>query len=169
MCEDVSATNAGAPETADTATPSSSKPVSAYFVGIPRSSHHSIFGRATKGYIAFSPTPTPRAVFLKEIWKTDSHKVHRELDMYSKLHSAGVAFIPTVIGGGAASIAGERILTQSQKALGNTERLELNYLVLREIAVPLKEYKDELELIDIVLDALQGGWALAIPCDHDEH
>lgn len=117
---------------------------SIYFIGMPRFSHYSLCGRGTKALIAYSPTKEP-LVFYKENWKVDSHRIHRELDVYARLNEANVPWVPIAIGGGPVETPNKKhVLTRSQ-TLFNSIRAparELNCLVLKEIALPLEQYDD---------------------------
>lgn len=111
-----------------------------------------------KAHIAYLPTKGSLA-FYKEDWKVDSHRVHRELDVYERLNEASVPWVPTAIGGGPVETSDKQhILTRSQ-TLFNPIRppaREPNCLVLKEVALPLEEYDDASHLMDILFDTIQG-------------
>lgn len=119
-------------------------------------------GRATKGYIAFD-IQEKVFCFLKDYWRPDSDAVHSEMEIYAKFESLGedkkIAGIATVRCGGDLCLPGGGGLqvTRTQD-FGQSSHLRLIHtrLVLNEIGIPLKDYKNAKELCSVVLYAFKG-------------
>ena len=126
---------------------------STYLIGKPCASHYSLFGRGTRGYVAYC-IEQKRWVFLKDMWKDASPLVHFELDVYKRLQ--GVNFIPTAIGGG---ILGGRTKVQDffPAPAPRATRVHCR-LVLKEVARPLEDYENAQHLIAVVSAALTGEY-----------
>ena len=125
--------------------------VSTYLIGKPRASHYSLFGRGTRGYVAWH-IEKERWVFLKDMWKNAALDVPFELEVY--MHLKGVEYIPTAIGGGPVGSP-----TKAQDLFPDTDRPATRVhcrLVLEEVAQPLEDYKDASHLVVILEHALQG-------------
>ncbi|CAL1697202.1 unnamed protein product [Somion occarium] len=142
------------------------------YIGKHLAGHRSTTGRATRGYIAYDPayldTETgetgPRLVFAKDTWRPDTDKIHPEIEVYSKLHAANVPNIATLISGGDVVANGNTQRTRTQEVLDNFLP-RIHYRILfKEIGRPLDTYRESLEMIQFIGDAIEAheaAWLLA--------
>ncbi|KAI0685723.1 hypothetical protein BC835DRAFT_495574 [Cytidiella melzeri] len=125
-----------------------------YFIGKHIAASYSPTGRATKGYVAFNQQ-SKRLCFLKDYWRPISSKIPKELDVYKKLKAAGVRYVASVIGG--EDLVGQCTVTQIHLVLEEVplERVHCR-LVFEQLARPLEAYRGSLDMIVVLLNALQG-------------
>ncbi|KAI0077404.1 hypothetical protein K474DRAFT_1595971, partial [Panus rudis PR-1116 ss-1] len=119
-----------------------------YIVRRPFTGSRSLFGRATRGYVALrvyddseevttSALPK-RLVFLKDSWRIVEDEMEREVDIYEDLKSNHVPFIPSVLGA------------------GDARRTYVHHRVVQELAFPLSTVTNAKELVQVIRDALQS-------------
>ncbi|KIP02466.1 hypothetical protein PHLGIDRAFT_292527 [Phlebiopsis gigantea 11061_1 CR5-6] len=65
----------------------------------PFAGHSSLFGRATRAYIAYDLRER-RLVFMKDAWRIDNPKLRPEFNTYQSLQHHGIPHMPTVFYGG---------------------------------------------------------------------
>ena len=135
-----------------------------YLIGKPRVVTYSPTGRCTRGFVAFRPQQgsydQADVHFIKDYWRPDSEVVHTELEVYEKFESIpdyhdGIA---TVCCGGDLSMpSGEPQVTQTQEfgSTGYLRRIHTR-IVLNEVGIPLKDYKNSKELCVLVKQAMRG-------------
>ena len=163
ICKDIEPSDPGVSSRRTRAT--SNANMSTYFVGKPRSSDPSMYDRGTKGFVAYSPQKG--FVFLKQYWKDVSDCVHPELEIYSVLQQKNVRYIPTVLGGGPATVVDDGLYkmprtlrTRAQDFFDATPykpaARELHRLVLQQVARPLEDYDNAAHLISIISEAFTG-------------
>ncbi|TFK80177.1 hypothetical protein K466DRAFT_533234 [Polyporus arcularius HHB13444] len=137
-------------------------------VGRPLFSSLSMMGRGTRGFVGWD-LDADRPVFVKDSWRTESDRLHSELEIYHQLwsgqesQSVEVTHIPTVLGGGDVSIVtgnGESVQrTHTQKyADDETPRPGRVHsrIVIKEIGRRLKDFEHVYELGRGIYGALQG-------------
>ncbi len=137
-------------------------------VGRPLFSSLSMMGRGTRGFVGWD-MDADRPVFVKDSWRTESDRLHSELEIYHQLwsgqesQSVEVTHIPTVLGGGDVSIVtgnGESVQrTHTQKyADDETPRPGRVHsrIVIKEIGRRLKDFEHVYELGRGIYGALQG-------------
>ena len=141
----------------DEQTGSSSTPVlpREFLVGKPHFMSNSPTGSGTKGFIAYDITEH-RLVFLKDCWRPDAETYHPEGEIYLHLHSHKVNYIATPIAAGdVADNDGGIHTTRADKFLG-TPRWKHYRIILEEFAMPLEEYIDSYDLVDVLYCAVRG-------------
>lgn len=129
-------------------------------------------GRATKGYVAFD-VGTNMFRFLKDSWRTDAQNVHPELEVYCRLKAAitpPVEGLASVCCGGDlkepvypasdAEVTYKSQATETQEFSGTNQYVYYprvhTRIVLNEVGIPLKHYKDSKELCAAVMTAFYG-------------
>lgn len=144
--------------------PSASKPDGAQFflVRNPCTDPLSLTGRATKGYIAFD-LQTKKWCFVKDYWRADSKDIHSEPEVYAKLQKAKIKGIATFLCGSDLRVScqntGPVQCTRTQEHMsgkGKYYRRIHTRLALKEVGIPLSEYKTSYELCWIILWAFSG-------------
>ncbi|KAJ3477491.1 hypothetical protein NLI96_g10424 [Meripilus lineatus] len=142
-------------------------------IGRPRFMGGGIVGRATRGFIAYD-LDNQRLVFLKDYWQPDMESYHPELQTYERLRKANVQFIATPLGGGEVydstnPESAQKTITQDYlpKPLGHEYPYSARKhyrLVLEEVAQPLEEYENPVEMVLAVSCAVvahQQAWEKA--------
>lgn len=131
-----------------------------------------VTGRATKGFIAFD-VHMNQFCFLKDSWRTDARDVHPELEVYHKLKTSIIPRAPglaTIRCGGdleepVDSVSDTEVkykpqITQTQTFSGLDQHVYYprvhTRIVLNEVGIPLKHYKDSNELCIAVMVAFNG-------------
>ncbi len=132
------------------------------------------FGRCTFGYIAYD-VATSKLVYLKDFWRTDLPRIHKEGDVYRKLHDAKVPNIPALGPSGdvplsphqANTLAVQRTKTQDY-VRGSGRGHEwcpgrpvvepyVHYrLVLETLGQPLNTFNSTRQLCQAIRDAIFG-------------
>ncbi|KAI0726464.1 hypothetical protein C8Q72DRAFT_526533 [Fomitopsis betulina] len=131
-----------------------------FLVGKPHFMGNSPTGSGTKGFIAYDVTEN-RLVFLKDCWRPEAETYHPEGEVYLHLHSHNVDFIATPVAAGDVVDDEAGIHTTCADTLLNTPRWRHYRLILKEVAMPLEEYEDSYELVDILYCAVtahQQAW-----------
>ncbi|CAL1715251.1 unnamed protein product [Somion occarium] len=129
------------------------KKKSYFLIGKPRTPGPSMFGRATKGFVAFDLVEHD-FVWLKDSWRVVSEHSHPEWEVYERLKSSNVQNIATIRCGG--DVHDCTIQSTSSQDLITGCRLKgriHSRLVINEIGFPLETYETSFELIFIVLSA----------------
>ncbi|KAK7687780.1 hypothetical protein QCA50_008999 [Cerrena zonata] len=132
-----------------------------YIIGKPETSTPSLFGRATKGFMAFDPLHD-RFVFLKDSWRPDSSRP--EWETYRRLKKADVPNIPTLVCGSdvrssPGTVAQTTLTHHLFKSKGFQAKVHTR-LVILEIGLPLSEFDSTLDLIVVVYHAFRAHrWA----------
>ncbi|CAL1715118.1 unnamed protein product [Somion occarium] len=130
--------------------------MSPFLIGKPRTPAASMFGRATKGYIAFDLVKHD-FVWLKDAWRLDSPDSHPEWEVYKKLKDADVKNTATMRCGG--DVHGHKLqctLSQAKLSLARLKPRIHCRLVINEIGCPLETYETSSDLIFFVLCAFQA-------------
>ncbi|EPS97528.1 hypothetical protein FOMPIDRAFT_1128313, partial [Fomitopsis schrenkii] len=120
-------------------------------------------GSGTKGFVAYD-VAEDRLVFLKDCWRPEAETYHPEGEVYLHLHSKKVKFIASPVGAGdVVDACGGIHTTRAHRFLQvGTPRWQHYRLILEEVAMPLEEYTDSYDLIDILDDAIRAhrdAWA----------
>lgn len=137
-----------------------------FLVGKPVTPAPSLFGRATKGFVAFDPSHT-RFVFLKDSWRSESSRP--EWETYRMLAAANVKHIPTLVCGGDVRVGPELVTaeqrTRTQDLIrGRTSKGKIHTrLVILEIGQPLGTFLRTWDLVAAIVCALGGSSMLCIP------
>ncbi|KAH9841800.1 uncharacterized protein C8Q71DRAFT_829062 [Rhodofomes roseus] len=127
-----------------------------FLVGAPCFMNKSVMGRATRCHIAYD-VAEDRLVFFKEYWRTDTPTSHPEGEVYLRLHSKNVSYIATPLAAGDVRVKGGRHQTRSQDFIkGSDPKLVQYRLLLKEIARPLKDYEDSLQLVEVIYQCLRA-------------
>ncbi|CAL1715137.1 unnamed protein product [Somion occarium] len=137
---------------------------SSFLIGKPRTPAASMFGRATKGYIAFDLVKHD-FVWLKDAWRLDSPHYHPEWEVYTKLKNADVHNTATMrCGGDVYGLQLQRTLSQGSISHSRLKSRIHSRIVINEIGLPLETYDTSSDLIFIVLcafDAHKEAWEKA--------
>ena len=131
----------------------------------PFSAHSSLWGRATRAYVAYD-VKAARLVCLKDTWRLDDPELRAESKIYRELKRHDVPNIPTVLYGGDVRNPNRRpqeTFTQAlaeeeddwRITLGTFERY-IHHRLIQDIVYPLKTLVDEHELIQVLHDVLCG-------------
>ncbi|CAL1700360.1 unnamed protein product [Somion occarium] len=127
-----------------------------FLIGKPQTPCPSMFGRATKGFIAFD-LAQHNFVWLKDSWRLASEHYHPEWEVYRKLHEKNVENIATMRCGG--DVHGPKLqCTLTQESITDC-RLKSRIhcrLVLNEVGRPLKTHQTSCDLIFIVACAFKA-------------
>lgn len=134
----------------DYASASDTSSQQSFLIGKPISSHYSLTGRCTRGYIAFD-LQNGCMVFLKDQWRS-VNRLRSELETYKLLHQKGVRCIATPIAGG--DIQSQH--TKAQVHVAWVPKRVHTRLVLKEVGRPLLEYKNSTELLATITYAFMG-------------
>lgn len=133
-----------------------------FLVGKAETFSRSPVGRGTRGYIAFD-LEEGRLHWLKDVWRADSAQIHKEIDVYKRLHNAGVPNIASIECGGDVETGGEVQTTRSQDHFPEHALvlLRIHYrLVFKNVYRPLNTYGSARSMIIYVGDALEGDVAI---------
>ena len=125
---------------------------------------HSLIGRSTRAWKVFDVTEE-RVAFLKDTWRIDADDIDPEGLTYRKLHENNVSNIPTV---DASGDVGGKTMTQSltdepwskvkEKVTGH-----IHYrLVLKEVGISLKLFRNTKQLVIVVRDCIIGKTLLTV-------
>ncbi|KAI0770650.1 hypothetical protein C8Q74DRAFT_1202130 [Fomes fomentarius] len=131
-------------------------------VGKPHFIAAGLVGRGTRGYIAVDlADPEGPFVYLKDAWRVDHERRKKEGDVLAELNAAKVPHIPTLHCHG--DVPGQR--TQTQDFWKETNRTSSpcpfkshhHYrIVVKEVGLPLSEFKNGEQLIQLLLDCLDA-------------
>ena len=134
----------------DDASASGTPSQQSFLVGKPISSHFSLTGRCTRGYIAFD-LQTDRMAFLKDQWRS-VNRLRAELDTYRRLHQNEVPCIATPIAGGDIDFQ----LTETQEHIAWLPKRVHTRLVLKDVGRPLQECRNSADLLRTITYAFMG-------------
>ncbi|PIL34283.1 hypothetical protein GSI_03058 [Ganoderma sinense ZZ0214-1] len=138
------------------------------FVGRPSFATHSLFGRCTRGYVAFEKVEKDGKTswhlhFLKDSWRVKDAKdrIHPENEVYDRLHNEGAGdHVPTSLAAGDVPVVDEPGSTQLTRLHDIGERRHhprAHYRVLiAEVYRPLSDFSDFRQLAELLRDALQA-------------
>ena len=133
-----------------------------YYVGKHHAASKSPLGRGTKGYVAFD-VDRDRLVFIKDYWCALADGVHRELNIYRRLHENGVSHVPTALAGG--DVGGPEMQTtvtqdfMKEDEEGRVPAKRVHYiLVTKEVGRLLETYRGQLELNTCLFHAFTGEY-----------
>ncbi|RPD53581.1 hypothetical protein L226DRAFT_488335 [Lentinus tigrinus ALCF2SS1-7] len=153
-----------------------------FLIGKPQYRENSLFGRATRGYVALD-CETGLFVWLKDTWRVHGVFAAREGDVLMELNTALVSNVPTLLchddllghatytlqrwteqQGEADSETGTRGLAGRKRKQGSDRsdrkrtcalrRYQHYRLVVKEVALPLSEFQTGQQLITIVKDCV---------------
>ena len=129
-----------------------------FLVGRPYFAMSSLFGRCTRGYIAFD-LETKTFCFLKDSWRPLAPgRSHPEHLMYERLHNYKVPHIASLICGG--DVGGSRAqVTTVQDYIPAEKKIiaRVHYrIVIEEIGVPITEFQNFAELAVVFGHTLIG-------------
>ncbi|RPD60619.1 hypothetical protein L227DRAFT_525850, partial [Lentinus tigrinus ALCF2SS1-6] len=138
-----------------------------FLVGRPAFSSSFMIGRGTKCMVAYDKT-AKKPVFIKDMWRPDSPRLQTELETYQKLwegqSDVSKAGVPTCLGGGDVFYDGVVQRTRTHGNQGHLPRIH-SRIVLKEICRRLEDFKNTLELVSCVYDAViahERAWKLGI-------
>lgn len=125
----------------------------------------SMFGRATRAYIAYD-MKTQRLVFLKDTWRAETHELRVESRTYQELKRRGVPHLPNVLYGGDVRNADRQpqaTLTDVyadddgdwRTTAGSFHRY-IHHRIIQDIAYPIESALDARELIQAIHDIFCG-------------
>ena len=102
-------------------------------------------------------------MFIKDYWCALEDGVHRELDVYRRLHDKGVSYVPTALAGG--DVGGPEMqttVTQDFMKKDEEQRVpakRVHYIVVtKEVGRLLETYRRQLELNVCLLHAFFGEY-----------
>lgn len=134
-------------------------------VNRPFSDPPSMFGRATRAYIAYD-LGARRLVFLKDSWRPDHPKLRAESKTYRELKMHNVPHIPNVLYGGDVRGSDRReqdtrtqeLASVEEYWLAVTQHLErhVHHRIVQDIAYPLESALDVREFLQVLHDILLG-------------
>ncbi|KAI0079080.1 hypothetical protein K474DRAFT_726136 [Panus rudis PR-1116 ss-1] len=156
-----------------------SEDVQHYIIRKPFSGGRSLFGRCTRGYVAFrlghdrvediadGQSLSERLVFLKDSWRMSEDGMEKEADIYEDLKDHGVSFIPSVLCAGDVFYNGSVQRTFTERWIAglppewehlaeDISRIYIHHRVVQELAFPLNTVTDAKELVQVVRDAVQS-------------
>ena len=140
-------------------------------VGKPNFIAAGLAGRGTRGYIAIDKAdPYGPFVYLKDVWRVVHDRIQKEGDVLTELNTANVPYIPTLRYDG--DVPGQRTdPIQRWKTLYGQKRgsppkepqcplkIHQHYrMVVNEVGSPLSDFANGKELVQIMLDCLDGAW-----------
>ncbi|KAA1473554.1 hypothetical protein DENSPDRAFT_931064 [Dentipellis sp. KUC8613] len=138
----------------------------------PIKSSHSLYGRCTRGYIAYDPKARTVS-FLKDCWRADHPRAVAEHEVYKRLAAHGVSNIATCEGSeDVLDSRGRWQVTKAHGAGDNKSRLAFGHyrILLREVCRPLIDFKDFRELASLLYDAMtahEDAWCKAAVLHRD--
>ena len=140
------------------------------FIGRPRFASSALFGRCTRGFVAYDPREDGALYFMKDLWRVDHPEIEPEHEIYEQLHANDVTNIPTCLGGedvGSDTARGwQRSRTLDiQVLLGSAGidkepqlRARGHYRIFfKEVLLPVTDFANFQELVLFLADALYGG------------
>ncbi|TFK82796.1 hypothetical protein K466DRAFT_499633, partial [Polyporus arcularius HHB13444] len=146
-----------------------------YVVGRPMFSKPSLYGRCTRGFLAYDIEG--RVVrFIKDCWRPDIDSARPEHEAYKRLNGAGVEYVLTCLGyEDVCGSDGSWQVTRTQQAVklprGRVAFASGHYrLLIKEVCRPLTDFQHFRELTTIMCDALtahQDTWEKAGILHHD--
>ncbi|GJE92047.1 hypothetical protein PsYK624_082000 [Phanerochaete sordida] len=129
----------------------------------PFAGHETMFGRATRAYLAFD-TKAHRLVFMKDSWRAHDPRLRPEFQLYQELSTHAVPFIPYPVYGGDVRSPDDvvqetlaHLLAKKSRELHTSEAILEGYIhhrLVQDIAYPLDSVRDERELMQAIHDAL---------------
>ncbi|KDQ59769.1 hypothetical protein JAAARDRAFT_153806 [Jaapia argillacea MUCL 33604] len=126
-----------------------------YIVGKPSFRVEGMTGRATRGYVALD-VKTEKFVWLKDVWRIAA--LHKEGDIIQELNDGEVPNVPTLVCHGDVQGFGQKTWSQKfwkGKREENQMKEHIHYrLVVEEVGRQLHEFRNGLELVEIVRDCL---------------
>ncbi|EIW54459.1 uncharacterized protein TRAVEDRAFT_88212, partial [Trametes versicolor FP-101664 SS1] len=132
-----------------------------FLVGKPTFIASELVGRGTRGYVALDPCdPDHPIVFLKDCWRVVRGGRETEGAILSYLNGCGVTGIPTRLCDG--DVGGQETVSQDvwkTKHVGEASGMKhyKHYrLVVKEVGIPLREFKNGRQLVSIFLDCLEA-------------
>ncbi|EIW54454.1 uncharacterized protein TRAVEDRAFT_52160 [Trametes versicolor FP-101664 SS1] len=132
-----------------------------FLVGKPTFVASGLVGRGTRGYVALDLcNPDHPIVFLKDCWRVVHEQTETEGAILSYLNGCGVRSIPTRICDG--DVGGQETVLQDvwrAKHAGVQCRMKHHRhyrLVVKEVGIPLREFKNGKQLVSIFLDCLEA-------------
>ncbi|KAI0947702.1 hypothetical protein AcW1_009399 [Taiwanofungus camphoratus] len=142
-----------------------------FLVGKPHFLASGMAGRGTRGYVAID-RKTRKFVFLKDAWRVNLPGIDKEGDVLRVLNKEGVQYVPTLVCHG--DVGEQRTITQRiweqnyekdkgdqnpflNDARRNPLKAHTHYrLVTAEVARPLSDFRDGLELVTMIYDCMNG-------------
>ena len=131
----------------------------------PFSEHLSLWGRATRAYLAYD-LKCGRLLCLKDAWRLDDPDLRAESKTYHDLQHHGIPHIPRVLYGGdvrGSNRRGQETLSQTFTGHDHPWRVtacslekHIHHRLVQEIAYPLENALDEQEYIQVFCDVLHG-------------
>ncbi|KAI0770656.1 hypothetical protein C8Q74DRAFT_1276729, partial [Fomes fomentarius] len=133
-----------------------------FLVGKPNFIAAGLAGRGTRGYVALDvDDPDGPFVYLKDAWRVDHERIQKEGDILSQLNAAKVPHIPTLHCHG--DVPDQKTKTQDtwKKVYGTDKACPLKAhqhyrLVVKEVGIPLSEFKTGKELVLALLDCIDA-------------
>ena len=165
---DQSSVSSSPPESSPSPTPCVEPQTRYFLVGKPHFVTDSLFGRCTRGYVAYEPD-TGRLCFIKDYWRPYvSGRSRPEHLISERLNSLHVKNVATLICGG--DVDGPRAqMTQWQDMLDHLTVLPVPLVHFRmateEIGLPLEEFTNFRELARVFHSAIQGELSSCVYCD----
>lgn len=126
-----------------------------------------LFGRGTRPYIAYDIS-SGRLVCLKDTWRMDLEKLHREYGMYCQLAARNVPHIPEIYYGGdvfsrkdtpqttQSHVVGDRKAELDWRSTSGHFHRHVHHRIVQDIAYPLESAINEREFIQVFHDAFSG-------------
>ncbi|KAI0754495.1 hypothetical protein C8Q80DRAFT_1341464 [Daedaleopsis nitida] len=133
-----------------------------FLVGKPNFIASGLVGRGTRGYVAIDMADEDGPfVYLKDCWRVEHERIRKEGDVLEELNAAEVPHIPTLLCHG--DIPGQRTRGPEtfKKVYGDEKKCYLKShqhyrMVVKEVGMPLTEFKNGQELVRVLLDCLEA-------------
>ncbi|GJE92020.1 hypothetical protein PsYK624_081730 [Phanerochaete sordida] len=129
----------------------------------PFAGHRTMFGRATRAYLALDLISS-RLVFLKDTWRVNDTRIRPEFRTYQDLRSRDVPFIPYPMYGGdvqhpdgsVQETVGPSLAAEGSAWFRSAATLQhhVHHRLVQDIAYRLDSVRDERELMQAIHDAL---------------
>ncbi|KAI0770685.1 hypothetical protein C8Q74DRAFT_1202236 [Fomes fomentarius] len=131
-------------------------------VGKPNFIAAGLAGRGTRGYVAVDLADSEGPfVYLKDAWRVDHEGMKKEGDVLAELNAAKVPHIPTLHCHG--DVPGQRTQTPDFWKENNKTSAPCPFkshhhyrIVVKEVGLPLSEFKNGKQLIQLLLDCLKA-------------
>lgn len=127
----------------------------------PFTDHFVIFGRATRGYLAYD-LQKQCLIFLKDSWRPVDPKLRAEFQTYCELESQGVSHLPNILYGGdvryesgdvQATVVQDLVAEDWQTAEYDIDK-HIHHRIAQDIAYPIDDVLDDRELLQAFHDVL---------------
>ncbi|TFK92770.1 hypothetical protein K466DRAFT_195010 [Polyporus arcularius HHB13444] len=128
-----------------------------YLIARPTFASPALYGRCTRGYLAYDIDGEDGVRFIKDSWRLDLKRVQPEHEVYERLEREGVTHgVVTCLGHeDVPNPDGSRQLTRIHQLISPSRPARVHYrLLIRQVCRPLTDFADFEELTNIICEAL---------------